>query len=149
MGNFPDWHKEFYFYILFIGSIAVVLINRKNIYCHSVCPFVAAQEILSKTGKAKAFRPAYYKKIKFVQRFIALAAVLLALALNNPVIANYEVFSAFFQLTANLILFGVLFIVIILSIFIKRPWCHFMCPIDSVFDYVKLTRKSITGLWKK
>jgi len=149
LGNFPDWHKEFYFYILFTGSIVIIFINRKNVYCHSVCPFGAAQEILAKTGKAKVFRPAYYKKLKFIQRFIALTVVLAALSLNNPVIANYEVFSAFFQLTANAILFAVLFIVIILSLFIKRPWCHFMCPIDSVFDYVKLTRKSITGLWKK
>jgi Na+-translocating ferredoxin:NAD+ oxidoreductase RnfG subunit len=149
LGNFPDWHKEFYFYILVIGSVILVLLSRKNIYCHSVCPFGAAQEILAKTGKAKAFRPAYYKKLKFIQRTIALSAILVALVMNNPVIASYEVFSAFFQLTANFILFGVLFIVIILSLFIKRPWCHFMCPIDSVFDYVKLTRKSITELWKK
>lgn len=149
LGNFPDWHQEFYFYLLLAGSILLVLVTRKNIYCHSVCPFGAAQEILAKTGKAKAFRPEYYKKLKLIQRFIALAVILIALTLNNPVIANYEVFSAFFQLTANYILFGVLFIVIILSLFIQRPWCHFMCPINSVFDYIKLTRKSITGLWKK
>lgn len=149
LGNFPNWHKEFYFYLLLAGSILLVLFTQKNVYCHSVCPFGAAQEILAKTGKAKVFRPVYNKKLKFIQRSIALVVILLALAFNNPIITSYEVFSGFFQLTANMFLFGVLFIVIVLSLFIKRPWCHFMCPIDSVFDYVKLTRKSITGLWKK
>lgn len=149
LGNRPDFYKEIFFYILLTGSIVFILFTRKNVYCHSVCPFGAAQEMLAKTGKAKPFRPQQYKKLKFIQRGIALSVILVALALNNPVIANYEVFSPFFQLTANYILFGVLFIVIILSLFIKRPWCHFMCPIDSVFDYVKLTRKSFFGLWKK
>lgn len=149
LGNRPDFYKEISFYILLVGSIVFILFTRKNVYCHSVCPFGAAQEILAKTGRAKAFRPQQYKKLKFIQRGIALIVILVALAFNNPVIANYEVFSPFFQLTANAILFAVLFIVIILSLFIKRPWCHFMCPIDSVFDYVKLTRKSFSGLWKK
>lgn len=148
-GYFPSLNKELYLYILLGGSVLFILITRKNIYCHSVCPFGAAQDILAKTGKAKPFRPKYYTFLKILQRTIALFVLLISLALNNPAIAQYEVFGAFFQLTASSILFVVLFIVIILSLFIKRPWCHFMCPIDSVFEYTKLTRESLTGIWKK
>ncbi len=148
-GYFPSLYNELYFYILIVGSILIILFTRKNIYCHSVCPFGVAQEILAKTGNAKIFRPKYYKYLKLLQGLIVLTILLISLALNNPAIAQIEVFGAFFQLTANSILFGVLFIVIILSLFIYKPWCNFMCPIDSGFSYIDLSRKSIVDLCKK
>jgi len=148
-GYFPGLNNELYFYILVFGSILILLSTRKNIYCHSVCPFGVAQEILAKTGNAKPFRPKYLKKLKLLQRLIALTAILISLALNNPALAQYEIFGAFFQLTANTIIFGVLIIIIVLSLFIIRPWCNFMCPIDSGFEYLKFSRKSIVELWKK
>lgn len=148
-GYFPSLHNELYFYILLIGSILIILLTRKNIYCHSVCPFGVAQEILAKTGNATTFRPGYYKYLKLVQGLVALVVLLISLALNNPTLAQIEVFGAFFQLTANSILFGVLFVVIILSLFIYKPWCNFMCPIDSGFIYLDLTRKSIVDIRKR
>jgi len=149
LGNFPDRTKELYFYFILFGSGLLILFTGKNIYCHSVCPFGAAQEVFSKIGKSKPYRPAIYRKLKIIQRSLAFSALILALVLNNPSIAGYEIFSAFFHLTANTILIVVLFIVILLSLIIKRPWCNFMCPIDSAFEYLRLTRKLITGLWKK
>lgn len=148
-GYFPSLYNELYFYILLFGSILIILLTRKNIYCHSVCPFGVAQGILAKTGNAKTYRPKYYNHLKLLQGFIALVVLLISLALNNPTIAQYEVFGAFFQLTANTFLFGLLFIVIILSLFIYKPWCNFMCPIDSVFTYIDHSRKSIVKIWKK
>lgn len=148
-GYFPSLYNELYFYILLFGSILIILFTRKNIYCHSVCPFGVAQAILAKTGNAKTFHPKYYKYLKLFQGLIALTVLLISLALNNPTLAQYEVFGAFFQLTANSILFGVLFIVIVLSLFIYKPWCNFMCPIDSVFRYLDLSGKSITEVWNK
>ena len=149
LGNFPDSTKELYFYFMLFGSGLLILFTGKNIYCHSVCPFGAAQEVFSKIGKSKPYRPDIYKKLKIIQRSLAFSALILALVLNNPSIAGYEIFSAFFHLTANTILIVVLFIVILLSLIIKRPWCNFMCPMDSAFEYLRLTRKLITSLWKK
>lgn len=148
-GYFPSIIDEFYIYLLIFGSILIVLLTKKNIYCHSVCPFGSAQELLAKTGKAKTFRPSYYKFLKYVQHLLTLSVLLVALALDDPAITNYEVFGAFFQLTANTVIFTLLIIVVILSLFIKRPWCNFLCPIDSVFTYIKYTEKSISDLWKK
>jgi len=147
-GYFPGINNELYFYILLFGSILIIIITRKNIYCHSVCPFGVVQDILAGMGNTKPFRPGYYKQLKTLQRLVMLAALLISLAFNNPALAQYEVFGAFFQLTANSIIFGILFISIVLSLFVTRPWCNFLCPIDSVFAYIKLTRNSIVELWK-
>lgn len=143
-GYFPDIGYEFYFYLLLGGSIMAIIFTKKNIYCRSICPFGAAQEILAKTGRAKTFRPTFYKKLKYIQWGITIGALLIALLLNNPAIAQYEIFGAFFQLTATSFLFGVLFIVVILSLFIKRPWCNFMCPMDGFFAYIRLFRNMIS-----
>ncbi|RLD79623.1 MAG: hypothetical protein DRJ10_08570, partial [Bacteroidetes bacterium] len=147
-GYFPSLSNELYYYILLFGSILIILLTKKNTYCHSVCPFGVAQELLAKIGNAKPFRPKYYQQLKFMQGLITLLALLVSLALDNPTLAQYEVFGAFFQLTANSIIFAVLFINIVLSLFVHKPWCNFMCPIDRFFAYIKLTRKSITDIWK-
>ncbi|PKP51394.1 MAG: hypothetical protein CVT92_12915 [Bacteroidetes bacterium HGW-Bacteroidetes-1] len=143
-GHFPDIRYEFYFYLLLGGSIMAIIFTKKNIYCRSICPFSAAQEILAKTGRAKTFHTKYYRRLKYLQWGFTLGAILLALVLNNPGAAQYEVFGAFFQLTGTVILFVVLFIVVILSLFIYRPWCNFMCPMDGVFAYVRMIRNMIS-----
>lgn len=147
-GYFPSLHVELYLYILLIGSVVIVLFTNRNTYCHSVCPFGAAQEIIAVIGKAKPYRPKYFRYLKNLQWSMAFIALLLALIFGNPSLAQYEVFGAFFQLTAGSLLFIALFIVIILSLFIKRPWCHFMCPVDGFFTYLKLVRKTIQTVWK-
>ncbi len=142
-GFFPSIFNELYFYLLIIGGLLFVLIANKNIYCNSVCPFGTAQDLLALTGNAKSIRPKFHNYLKWIQSLVALGVLLVSLAYNNPTIAQYEVFGAFFQLTANYLLFGLLIFVIILSLFIKKPWCNYMCPIDSVFGFVKLTKKSV------
>jgi Na+-translocating ferredoxin:NAD+ oxidoreductase RnfG subunit len=145
-GYLPEVRHEFYLYLLLGGSIFALILTGKNIYCHSVCPFGAAQEVLAKTGRSKTFHPVYYRKLKYLQWSITLVAVITALLLNNPSVAQYEVFGALFQLTASNILFLVLIIVILLSLFIKRPWCNFMCPVSGFFAYIALVRKTILKL---
>jgi NosR/NirI family transcriptional regulator, nitrous oxide reductase regulator len=148
-GYLPEVRNEFYLYLLLGGSVLTLIFTGKNVYCHSVCPFGAAQEVLGKTGRAKTFRTGYYTKLKYLQWTITFAAVIAALLLNDPSVAQYEVFGAFFQLTASNILFAVLIIVIILSLFIKRPWCNFMCPVNGFFAYLTLIRKTTLKLWNQ
>ncbi|MDF1559604.1 MAG: 4Fe-4S binding protein [Bacteroidales bacterium] len=148
-GYLPEVKHEFYLYLLLGGSVLTLVFTGRNVYCHSVCPFGAAQEILGKTGRAKTFLPAYYRKLKYLQWTITFVAVTAALLLNNPSVAQYEVFGALFQLTASNILFIVLIIVVGLSLFIRRPWCNFMCPVGSVFSYISLIRNTVGKLWRQ
>jgi polyferredoxin len=147
-GYFPSVLYELYYYILLFGSIIILFLTKKNIYCSSVCPFGSVQDVLAKVGNAKIFRPVLYKRLRLSRDFIVLVALLLSLAFNNPVLVQYEVFGAFFQLTANAIIFGILIIVIILSLFIKRPWCNYMCPVDTGFEFIKQIRRTTDMPWK-
>ena len=145
-GYLPNPFNELHLYLLLGGSILALLLTGRNTYCHSVCPFGAAQEFLGLIGGAKPFRRQrllrMLRRISYTAAFIIL---LVALFMRNPSITQYEVFGAFFQLTAATIIFVILFIFNILSLFIKRPYCHFMCPVGGVMAFFKLLRTTLSG----
>ena len=66
------------------------------------------------------------------------SAIGIALYLKNPGITSYEVFGAFFRLVGSDFMFILLGVVLILSLFLKRPWCSYLCPLRAVSDYVLL-----------
>jgi polyferredoxin len=146
-GYLPDIGTEFYIILIVVFATLAVLFSGKNLYCKSVCPFGAAQDIIGHIGGAKAFRPKRYRIFKSLQWGITLAAILLALSINNPGVAEYSVFGAFFQLTAASTIFILLIITIALSLFIKRPWCNYLCPIDGVFAYFRTLRRALLNLF--
>ncbi len=54
-----------------------------------------------------------------------------------------------FRLNGPAILIAVMAVVLVLSLVISRPWCHFLCPLDGVFACLRLMNRSIKNLWKK
>ncbi|MFC2121903.1 4Fe-4S binding protein [Bacteroidota bacterium] len=46
-------------------------------------------------------------------------------------------------------MFVLLGIVLITSLFIKRPWCDFLCPVNPVFVYIRKLRNLILEPWRK
>ena len=46
-------------------------------------------------------------------------------------------------------LFVLLGIVLVASLFIRRPWCSYLCPLRPVTDLIRLVRNWILELWEK
>jgi polyferredoxin len=61
---------------------------------------------------------------------------MLALYFRNPVKLNYEIFGVSLSLTGATYLFATTGIFFIASVFIKRPWCNYLCPMTPVSDLV-------------
>ena len=111
----------------------VFTVDNKNPYCEWFCPFGAAQECLGVVGGAKPRSAGRYKNLLiWVQRVLAWSAVVLALYFRNPGISSYEVFGTLFDLTGSTWQFAVLGIMMIASLFIKRPWCKYLLPVRLV-----------------
>lgn len=139
MGFWPRWHDNLYWYILVIGFFLIIVITRKNIYCSWICPLGCIQDGLGILGGARArFSGNVNHILKWVQRGVAWLAIVLALYFRNPVQLNYEIFGVSLSLTGTTYLFVLTGIFLMASVFIKRPWCNYLCPITPVADMVRI-----------
>ena len=120
--------------VMLVTAFVYPLFGRKNYYCTHVCPLGSAQELAGM---------AYHRKWKMDRRTVQrldrfrklLFWVLMGLMLAGvwSQWMNYELFVAFiFQsATWTVLLMAVLFL--LLSLFVPRPYCRFVCPMGSLF----------------
>ena len=149
LGTWPSIYTELFVYILLFGTLLSILFTGKNHYCHSICPFGASQEIIGKLGNAKPGRFKFSKHLKKMQWLISFLVISIGLYMHDPGVTEYEIYGGLFNLTASKIGFVLVIIIIISSLFIKRPWCQFLCPLDGVFKYFSLIRKEVIRIFKK
>ena len=150
LGFWPAWQTHLYWFILIGGILFIYTVDNKNPYCEWFCPFGATQECLNVVGGAKVRVPQRaHSLLRWGQRLLALTAIVIALIFRNPGISSYEVFGAFFRLIGSNFVFVLLGIVLVASLFIRRPWCSYLCPLRPVTDLIRLVRNWIFELWKK
>lgn len=150
LGYWPEWQTNLYWYLLIGGMLFVFTVDNKNPYCQWFCPFGATQECFGLIGGAKIHSAGkYHNFLKWVQRGLAYAAILLALLFFNPGISSYEIFGAFFDLLGSNLQFLLLGIVLLASMFVKRPWCSYLCPLAPVMDLYRTFRIWVKESWKR
>jgi hypothetical protein len=148
LGAWPDWRTNLYWFLLVGGVLLVVTADNKNPYCSWFCPFGAAQECLGVIGRARYVQPKRGKEIlKWIPRVLTLSAILLALVLRNPGISSYEIFGTLFAFNGASVQWAILVIILLMSMFVRRPWCHFLCPMDPIVDFIHAGRRWIKELW--
>lgn len=158
LGYWPDWHVYLYWYILIIGLFLFKTKEDWNTYCYDFCPFGACQEVMAQIGGAKNRAVQWPKVLLWLQRSLAIAAVCMALLFRNPGFSSFEIFGTIFALNGSSYQFALLAIILLLSLFIYRPWCNYLCPLhkntlEGLFDRIRKNTKSILQLiflkWKR
>lgn len=148
LGFWPQWQLYLYSYILLAGILIITFVDNKNPYCEWFCPFGSAQECLAVIGGGKKWPPKHvHTALRWFQRALALGAIAIALFYRNPGISSYEVFGAFFHLIGTNFHFVLLGIVLVAALFIRRPWCSYLCPLRPVTDFIRLVRNWIRDIW--
>ena len=142
-----NWQMEIFLFIVLVAGIMAPLFLGKQFYCMYVCPFGACQELVGKVNPKHKLKisPKVAKWLRYL-RYVLLVALgaLLCTSLDIS-IENFEPFSAFkfqFASLAVLILAGVM---LVLSIFINRPWCTFLCPTGAFFSLFMKSTKGKTA----
>jgi NosR/NirI family transcriptional regulator, nitrous oxide reductase regulator len=149
-GYWPDIYSNLYWYLLIGGILFVTTVDAKNPYCTWFCPFGAFQECLAAISGAKAYRPSSLNEpLKWVQRGLALTAVIIGLALRRPGVAGYEPFETLFDFQGTAVKWGLLLLIVLTSLLIYRPFCNYLCPLDPVVDYIAATRRWLKESWLK
>jgi uncharacterized protein with FMN-binding domain len=144
-GDWPPWQVHLYWYTL----LAVVLLSfsraGKSPYCPWLCPFGAAQDVVGLVGGARRRRPHHAALFAWIKRLLLAGAVLVALALGSPGAGSYEVFGTLFRWTGSPWQFAALFFTALVAVFVRRPYCHWVCPVDTVEQALRPLRRRLVG----
>ena len=124
---------------LLIAGVPLLVLLFGNIYCGYLCPFGAAQELLSYIIPDRFKKPAPYEKmrkarlIKYIILFIAVMVFFLSRSkqtlVPDPLIAvfNFHILHTSLQSAV----FVIMILAVIGSIFYRRFWCRYLCPVGA------------------
>lgn len=127
--------------IMLIAAFLFPLFGRPNHYCLHVCPFGSLQELAGKCSRRKLhIGPRLTKTLDWVR--VVLWCVLMLLMLGSLWVAwiPNEIFSAFKfeQASGAVVIVAAVFVV--LSVFVPRPFCRFVCPTGTLFRVAESTK---------
>ena len=124
--------------LMLIAAFIYPFFGKKDYYCLWMCPYGSFQELLGKCFKYKIrMKPRVVKWLDYFRQ--ALWFVLMWLLWTGLWFdwMGYEPFAAFFFTDASAVTLGIAGGFLILSFFIQRPYCRFVCPTGSLFKYAE------------
>jgi len=130
--------------VLFALSLLLPIIFGKAYYCAWVCPLGAAQGLLGDLNKKHKIR-LDTRLLQWLQilRTAILLGTLLAIALGLGVdFATFEAFTLFRPHSAPVVALILGGISLVLSVWIQRPWCRFLCPLGELLETIRRTKTS-------
>lgn len=120
--------------IMLITAFIYPLFGKKQYYCTNICPFGSLQELAGKTThNHRKMGPKTVKRLTLFRRI--LFAVLMILMLTGVWSAwmDYELFTAFIFNSASIVVIILAVVFVLLSVFVPRPYCRFVCPTGTMF----------------
>ena len=124
--------------LMLIPAFIYPFFGKKDHYCTWICPYGSAQELLGKCIKFKIrMKPEIIKCLNYFRQ--ALWFILMWLLWTGLWFdwMGYEPFAAFFFTDASVVTLSIAGAFLILSLFIQRPYCRFVCPTGSLFKYAE------------
>lgn len=119
--------------VLLIVGLLYPVFNRPGHYCAWICPFGSLQEIAGKICRRKIKIPPRVSKGLDTFRSVLWVLLLSFLFIGwGYQWIDYEIFTGFLVRSASwaVIIVGALFV--ILSLFVNRPFCRFVCPTGTL-----------------
>ena len=108
-------------------------------FCGAVCPLGAIQDaVLLKPLRIPAWLETSLRLLAWL--YLSLA-VLFAVTASAFVICRYDPFVAFFRLNANPALWGISFSMLVIALFVGRPYCRFLCPYGLILRQISRISK--------
>ena len=120
--------------VMLVTAFIYPLFGKKNYYCTHICPFGSLQELAGRPMKRKWKLGS--TTVKWLGRFRqALFATLMVLMLTGTGFEwmDYELFSAFIFRSAATVVIVLAIVFVVLSVFVTRPYCRFVCPTGTLF----------------
>ena len=120
--------------LMLIAAFIYPFFGKKNYYCLWMCPYGSLQELLGKCIKYKVkMSPALIKWLTYFRE--ALWFVLMWLLWTGLWFdwMGLEPFAAFFFKDAGVVTLCIAGAFLVISLFVQRPYCRFVCPTGTLF----------------
>lgn len=122
--------------IMLVTAFIYPLFGKADHYCNWLCPYGALQDLAGKCFKKKLQIPGKALRVLTGVRE-ALWFALMWLLWTGLWFdwMGYEPFAAFFFLDVSPVVLGIAGGFLLLSFFVSRPYCRFVCPTGSLFKF--------------
>lgn len=122
--------------LMLVTAFIYPMFGKVNHYCTWICPYGSIQDLAGKCFKKKLNIPTSLGKYLTVFREV-LWFVLMWLLWTGLWFdwMGYEPFAAFFIKDASPAVLGIAGGFLVLSLFVQRPYCRFVCPTGSLFKF--------------
>lgn len=120
-------------YALLILGFIYPLFGKTSYYCTWICPLGSLQELVGSIMKYKVrLRKGVAEMLENFKQLLWVVLLLLLWTGFGATWIDYELFTAFIVKSAAWSVIGVGIAIIIISIFIMRPFCRFVCPMGTL-----------------
>jgi ferredoxin len=112
-------------------------------FCAGVCPLGAAQDaVLLRPVRVPEWLEASLRLLAWL--YLSLAVLYAALG-SAFIICRYDPFVAFFRFSANPAMWVISLSMLVLSVFVGRPYCRFLCPLGVILRQAgRVSRHRVT-----
>ncbi len=128
--------------LMIVAFTLITTLIWGRVFCSSLCPFGALQDILSRFVPKGWQRtvPAYIHDRALYLKYIILALIILmALVQSDVSIFQYfEPFGTLFFYSTSVVLWIILIAIVLASAVVKRFYCRYMCPLGAALGVMSL-----------
>ena len=138
MANGIDIWTSFIPIVMLVTAFIYPLFGKKNYYCTYICPCGSMQDLAGK-AKVKKWKMGAktVKRLAFFRKTLWIVLMLLMLAGVGFEWMDYEIFTAFIISSASTMVLLLACLFFLLSVFVPRPYCRFVCPTGTLFKVMQ------------
>jgi len=119
-------------------AVIVPLFTGRNFYCFWLCPFGSLQETAGSFNSHKLVLPVKLAKVLSYSRGVIVGLLLFLWSCNLGFdLVSAELFPAMLWSAASATMLYGGILVAIVSLFIARPYCRFLCPTGFLMDLIQ------------
>lgn len=134
--------------LMLVTAFFYPFFGRKNYYCTWICPYGSIQDLGGQLGAWLAARgwwwqlsvePRWARRLGYFRDALWVALMWLMMTGLWFEWMDWEPFAAFFFTDVSAVALGIAGAFLLLSLFVRRPYCRFVCPTGTLF---KVSEKS-------
>ena len=119
--------------VLLIVGLLYPVFNKPGHYCAWICPFGSLQDLAGRIRKRKIkISPRVLKALDTFRSVLWVVLLTLLFIGWGYQWIDYEIFTGFLVRSASWVVIGVGALFVVLSVFINRPFCRFVCPTGTL-----------------